>query len=366
MISFAQYLERIAAAGSTVELARLYSEHCAAVFGCNSVNFMPVYQPDDPRELVQFHDELSPRALMDMFMDMMPVLESDLGPVVHNRPARGHVVNLNKHFGGPGGWERSRTLNEFMRPHKIDNQMVAYLGEGDMVIACLCLTQRRRRWFTREQERELERITVPTENALLALLHTVNQPGGPNAIVAALEQGLPTMACLFDGQGRLQWISRPAARRLGLRAVRISGKLLLGGRHQALDALRAVARRAAADPAAAVAGKHREQRAVLRPGERLSIRRLPAAPGRGPLLLASIIPRGAAASRRGRPDRARVAALSPRQREVARLAAAGYSMLNIAHRLGIQEATVHTHLKHGYRKLGVSNRAQLAHALALP
>jgi DNA-binding NarL/FixJ family response regulator len=38
----------------------------------------------------------------------------------------------------------------------------------------------------------------------------------------------------------------------------------------------------------------------------------------------------------------------------------GYSVLAIAHQLGIAESTVATHLKRVYRKLGVSSRAELA------
>lgn len=51
--------------------------------------------------------------------------------------------------------------------------------------------------------------------------------------------------------------------------------------------------------------------------------------------------------------------LSPREREVARLAAEGFSDLNIAQQLGISEGTVGQHLHAVYRKLGVSSRTEL-------
>ncbi len=54
------------------------------------------------------------------------------------------------------------------------------------------------------------------------------------------------------------------------------------------------------------------------------------------------------------------AALSPREAEVARLAAVGLSDKAIARRLGISVATVRTHLDHAFRKVDVTNRVALA------
>ena len=51
---------------------------------------------------------------------------------------------------------------------------------------------------------------------------------------------------------------------------------------------------------------------------------------------------------------------SAREADVALLAMEGYSVLAIAHHLGIAESTVATHLKRVYRKLGVRSRAELA------
>jgi DNA-binding CsgD family transcriptional regulator len=59
-----------------------------------------------------------------------------------------------------------------------------------------------------------------------------------------------------------------------------------------------------------------------------------------------------------------VSALTPREREVAMLAAARTSSRDIAARLGLSVRTVDNHLGRVYAKLGVSNRAQLAALLA--
>jgi DNA-binding CsgD family transcriptional regulator len=58
--------------------------------------------------------------------------------------------------------------------------------------------------------------------------------------------------------------------------------------------------------------------------------------------------------------RAPDAPLSPRQREVAKLAAAGAHGGEIASMLGLSRETARTHLRPVYRKLGVTSRGELA------
>ena len=58
------------------------------------------------------------------------------------------------------------------------------------------------------------------------------------------------------------------------------------------------------------------------------------------------------------------AALTPRQRQICELAAAGKSNRAIAQELFLSVKTVETHLAAGYRKLGVSTRSALARELA--
>jgi DNA-binding CsgD family transcriptional regulator len=57
------------------------------------------------------------------------------------------------------------------------------------------------------------------------------------------------------------------------------------------------------------------------------------------------------------------AALSPREREIATLAAAGQPSKVIAQRLGLSVRTVSNHLQNAYLKLGISGRDDLAAAL---
>jgi DNA-binding CsgD family transcriptional regulator len=62
--------------------------------------------------------------------------------------------------------------------------------------------------------------------------------------------------------------------------------------------------------------------------------------------------------------RSEEAVLSPVQREVARLAARGATVAEIAQSIGRGSETVRSHLSAAYRRLGVSTRVDLARALA--
>ena len=71
---------------------------------------------------------------------------------------------------------------------------------------------------------------------------------------------------------------------------------------------------------------------------------------------------------RGRPPadaarRAGAAELTPREREIALLAAAGSSSREIADRLVVSVRTVDNHLQNAYRKLGVTRRQDLPRVL---
>ena len=70
-----------------------------------------------------------------------------------------------------------------------------------------------------------------------------------------------------------------------------------------------------------------------------------------------LIPVGPTAARDG--SREPIAALTPRELEVAQLAASAYTAAEIGHQLHIGERTVESHLASSYLKLGITSRSQL-------
>lgn len=58
------------------------------------------------------------------------------------------------------------------------------------------------------------------------------------------------------------------------------------------------------------------------------------------------------------------AALTPSERRVAQLAAAGHTNRDIAQALFVTPKTIEVHLSHAYQKLGIRSRSQLSYALA--
>jgi DNA-binding CsgD family transcriptional regulator len=66
------------------------------------------------------------------------------------------------------------------------------------------------------------------------------------------------------------------------------------------------------------------------------------------------------------PTGPRLAALTPREREVAHLAGQAYTAAEIGARLHIGERTVETHLANTYMKLGISSRRELIRMASRP
>jgi DNA-binding CsgD family transcriptional regulator len=176
--------------------------------------------------------------------------------------------------------------------------------------------------------------------------------------LANLSECFPHPAFLFDQEGKLRWMSDEGVLRLSLEAARFGGGHLVRG-NSALESLAEQVRRALAHPAHDVETTLKRA-TLLRKGECVVFRRFSEA-GNTSFLIA-FVPAMAGLPGKDEQQRSRtkVPGLGAVESEVARLAADGYTVLNIAARLGISENTVRTHLHRVYVKLGVHGRAELA------
>jgi DNA-binding CsgD family transcriptional regulator len=131
---------------------------------------------------------------------------------------------------------------------------------------------------------------------------------------------------------------------------------VLGGSELALDRAHALV---SLGTALRQAGKRREARDPLREGLDLAVRcgaRALAEQARNETVAAGARPRREALSG--------VESLTPRERQVAALAAEGSSNREIAAELFVTVKTVEWHLRHSYAKLGIESRDELAAAMA--
>jgi DNA-binding CsgD family transcriptional regulator len=171
-------------------------------------------------------------------------------------------------------------------------------------------------------------------------------------VLSVLRTACPLVAFLLDGRGGLRWASDQGTARLGGRVLGYGrGLIVLAGKD--LTTL--------TDACLGKPGAEAELReaGLLDDSERLVVRKCPGASG--PLFLAvlaestdGVCP---ALSRSGT---ALVPQLGTNELRVARLAADGLPIRDIAAVMGVAESTVRTHLRRVYAKLAVHSRAQLA------
>ena len=292
--------------------------------------------------------------LLGRFPEILAAIERDLG---------GLAAALSEHHAYDGyqkfplsRYENTSLVQDHWRPIRCDQQIVApFWNEGAPVGYFAVLRSHMEPTFTEEEFRRAEELRVLAERALRGV--AAFGQGDLARTLEALSQAFPYPAYLLDSRGDLRWMSDEGEVRLGLEASRFGGGQLVRG-NAALEALVRHARRALRDPASDVeAGLRRER--LLRSGERVAVRRF--ADQGGTRLLLALVPAMAAMPGDGlHPSPVSVPGLGAAESRVAQLAAQGFTVLNIATQLGVSEATVRTHLRRVYVKLGVHGRAELA------
>lgn len=245
----------------------------------------------------------------------------------HLASARQLVVGLVDAAGAPRG---------FMAVCRAEQELPFDAREEGLVLAC---------------REEAERALAP-----FAVAPDWSKP--LDEIVEALAVALPVAAVLVGERGRVLWMNREAELRLGAVGLSVGPGRFYASVGAALADVIALGLRELARPGALLANECRPAwlaegetvvaRRVAQPGAPLSALVCLSTPGFGHSLDCE------AAKPRPVPD------LTTREGEIAALAAEGFSVVTIAHRLGIAESTVSSHLKRVYKKLGVCSRVELA------
>lgn len=268
------------------------------------------------------------------------------------------------------GWERwlrSATYQEHFRRTASARQLVVGFSDPSGAprgFMAVCRSEDDDIISAREEQLVVE-LRDQAERALCAFPPRVSALCAMDDVLSALTTSLPIPALLIDAAGKVVWLNHEAELRLGAVTLKFGSQRLYAGSTSALRELLAYARRELARPGTLLSSP-RENGAPrwLLPGESIIVRRVerPGIPLHALVCLSVPVQ-----PVQCEPATARfrsVFAFSAREADVAALAMEGYSVLAIAHQLGIAESTVATHLKRVYRKLGVRSRAELALKLA--
>jgi DNA-binding CsgD family transcriptional regulator len=340
--------ELISKAAEPSQVGEAVAEAAARMVGFGSFAFVP-FQPRllGPADFVIRSSEFPTEALRTVAPGMLVSAQREVAPQCPG--SLSGVVDSERHFPPRRFLERTSTYQEYWRPFRLERLLITFMGSRGAPAGFCCLARSRREHaFEAADLQTLEELRIEGGRALEAI-QLLGSRDVPRTL-DALTQAFPSPAFLFDARGRLQWMSDEGALRLSVESMKFGLSTVVRG-NRALEVLSRVARRgSASDPGADGALR---AASVLLPGEQLAVRRFQ---GEDLMLLAvSPAPVGPRALPTGSQGK-----LTPTELRVARLAIEGHTVLNIAAQLGKSEATVRTHLRRLYNKLGVHSRAELA------
>lgn len=350
--------DRLATAGDLTAIGNIVGDACERAVPFGTFNYV-VVEPrvsDQPTMIVR-STLWAPEWGLSRFPDMLLALEHDLGGVAA-------ALDVMHAFDTFARWpvetlRDTALLNDHWRPVGSDQQLVAPLRSGGAPVGYFAVARTRKESrFMADDLRFIDELRIQAERAVAAT--GAIGPAGLSSTLDALSQTFPYPAYLFEPDGRLRWMSDEGAVRLGVDSARLGAGRLVGC-SAGLGTLRRRALALASDPSEdAEAGLRRD--GFLHAQERLAVRRF--GENGTSLLLLAITPAMAQLPGEVRGPRAEsLPRLGAAESRVARLAAEGYTVLNIATRLGVSESTVRTHLHRIYVKLGVHGRAELSCAL---
>lgn len=234
--------------------------------------------------------------------------------------ARRTFLNLRDIY-APDELERIWLYSEFYEALRVRDQLRLFVFDGRRFVGWFGAFRRGRAAFAPQLKTRLTALVAPAV-ATLSLADRIERD----------RDGDETAHLVLDGNGRILYASSSA------------GAWCSGERAARLESL--TTRFDAGSGEADAFWDGHEVRLVRLAGER-SVTYLATVTRAQPLVLAP------------------AADLSPRQREVADLAAAGATVPEIAHALGSSAETIRSHLREVYRRLNVASRPDLARVMQL-
>ncbi len=340
---------------------------------CHAANFAPIWESPEDAEgwSLLFEGKLAPEVI-PVVQQSLARLMQEVSDIEFLFQKRDRTVEVERVVGW-SKYRRTRCYNEYLRQFGVERQYVVGLGTIPRPLGFLaaCRSEKKPPLNSAERAclREFQRVVA---QAMVPFHVSRRWDGVAEDLLQALAAGVPIPSFLWTHRGRLAWLNVAAERRLGILAMRYGSRRYYAGSKQTLEDLWRCAQRELDTPGWNLTRGRDSLSRWMVPGEELVVRRVPSASG-SPYSLVCFVPLNAS----GPPDvdpwpcadppapagptvRPDLQCLSPRETEVAVLAANGYTALNIAARLGIAESTVQSHMKRIYRKLDVRTRVELA------
>jgi len=351
----------LAAAESLPELGHTFRKGLQRHVGISALNYLPFLgNVVDLSGAVAWSQECNPAEIWESFWHSLPLIEKDLPRLSDFFRQPGRLVEAHKLL-SLREFHRTEAYNEFYRRHYIEWQLCMGMGSLECPIGFVDICRGPGDPpFQPDEVQRARRLLALLEQSLRTFLVFGRKTAPADTLLDALELGLPVAAALFDARGCLLWMSQEARLRLTRSTYQLAGRHVVTRALPTLQTMQRLAMEVAAHPelASVPAWLHRAH--LVQPGEMIVARRIQRQAGASSLVLVAITasdqqPKDMDVS----VDELKGQGLTAREAEVARLAVLGFAVANIAAELNIAESTVQTYVRRIYRKLDVSNRADL-------
>jgi DNA-binding CsgD family transcriptional regulator len=324
------------------EVKPVLSQVIQKVIGASGIVFLPFHWGITPESDVVLHSEfLDPKEAGAKSIAFLPKVNKELGFIASYQKEKVRTRNVMDYYGQR--LVQQRWYYEAFYSCKAERPIAAFMGTKQISnLGYLMITRSGKEpSFVDRDLKLIESIRWATEQRLSLIAQSDEDCFVPTVVLAALASGLPQSCALVDHNGYLVWANKAAEQRMGEDVLSFSGKCFLCSRNSIVENWRCAIQQSA-----------RSLNSNSGLSNDVIISRIER-PSHDPLYL--IIEPSNQSDRH--PS---LKGLSAREREIAELAAQGYTPLNIGAMLSISVGTVRVHLKSIYRKLHISSRVELA------